>query len=79
MGHKYSGKGQGAKSLGEELANSDAFAQCQVKKVFKNVCLRDPQSDEDISAINNTTASFKQNTYQLKRVFAEIGNYCMGE
>lgn len=74
-----SGKGQGAKSLGQELANSEAFAQCQVKKVFNNVCLREPESDADITAINDTTSSFKQNAYQLKRVFAEIGNYCMGE
>ena len=73
------GKGQGAKSLGEELANSEAFAQCQVKKVFKNICLREPESQEDLNAITTTTASFKQNAYQLKRVFAEVGTYCMGE
>ncbi len=73
------GKGQGMKSLGEELANSEAFAQCQVKKVFKAVCLRPAESNADLTAINNITASFKQNNYQLKRVFAEVGNYCMGE
>jgi hypothetical protein len=74
-----SGQGEGAKSLGEELSNSHAFAQCQVKKVFKNVCLRQPEDQNDINQISSTTASFKQNTYQLKRVFAEIGTYCMGE
>ncbi len=73
------GKGQGMKSLGEELANSEAFAQCQVKKVFKAVCLRPAESNADLTTINNITASFKQNNYQLKRVFAEVGNYCMGE
>ena len=36
------GSGTGAKSLGQELAGTHAFAQCQVKKVFKAVCLRDP-------------------------------------
>ena len=73
------GKGQGAKSLGQELSNSEAFAQCQVTKVFKNVCLREPESQADLNAITTTTASFKQNAYQLKRVFAEVGTYCMGE
>jgi len=73
------GNGYGAKSLGRELANSHAFAQCQVKKVFNTVCLRDAESDQDLAQINTTTASFKQNSYQLKRVFAELGNYCMGE
>lgn len=73
------GKGAGMKSFGKELANSQAFAQCQVKKVFKTVCLRDAESDNDLLKINNITTSFKQNSYQLKRVFAEVGNYCMGE
>jgi hypothetical protein len=77
--NNISGKGQGAKSLGQELANSHAFAQCQVKKVFKNVCLRSPQSEQDLTQITTTTESFKQNAYQLKRVFAEVGNYCMGD
>jgi hypothetical protein len=74
-----SGTGVGAKSFGEEFANSQAFAQCQVKKVFNTVCLRDAESDDDLAQISSTTASFKQNDYQLKRVFAEVGEYCMGE
>ena len=73
------GSGIGAKSLGQELANSQAFAQCQVEKVFNTVCLRDAESTADLSQISTTTASFKQNNYQLKRVFAEVGAYCMGE
>ena len=74
-----SGQGSGMKSLGEELANSQAFAQCQVKKVFNNVCLRNAEDNADLAQIETTTTSFKQNGYQLKRVFAEIGNYCIGE
>jgi len=73
------GQGSGIKSLGEELANSHAFAQCQVKKVFNAVCLRDAENDADLAQIASTTTAFKQNSYQLKRVFAEVGNYCMGE
>ena len=37
------GNGQGAKSLGHELAHSDAFAGCQVEKVFRSVCFRDAE------------------------------------
>lgn len=77
--NSLSGSGTGIKSLGQELANSQAFAQCQVKKVFKTVCLRDAESATDIAQINSTTESFKQNSYQLKRVFAEVGAYCMGD
>lgn len=74
-----SGKGAGMKSFGQEIANSQTFAQCQVKKVFENVCLRQAESNADLAQINNITESFKQNSYQLKRVFAEVGAYCMGE
>jgi len=77
--NKLSGQGNGMKSLGQELANSDAFAQCQVKKVFKAVCLRNAETTADIDKIETATTSFKQNSYQLKQVFAEVGAYCMGE
>ncbi|WP_156509188.1 hypothetical protein, partial [Oleiphilus sp. HI0132] len=33
------GSGNGAASMAQELAHSEAFAECQVKKVFQNVCL----------------------------------------
>src|ERR1044072_5130745 len=36
------GTGDGAKSMGEELANSTAFAQCQVEKVLKTGGFRAP-------------------------------------
>ena len=72
-------QGSGAKSMGWELANSQKFAQCQVTKVFENVCLRSPQDANDRSQIANMTSSFRQNAYQLKQVFADSANYCKGE
>jgi len=73
------GKGAGAKSLGRELARSDAFAACQVQKVFRNVCFRAPSDAQDHARVQAMTASFKSNGYQLKRVFAEAATYCMGD
>jgi hypothetical protein len=69
--------GNGAKSLGAELAGSDAFAQCQVTKVFQAVCLRPPGDDDDRDEIDAMTSSFK-NGYDLKPVFAQSAKYCMG-
>lgn len=74
-----SGTGSGAKSMGRELAHSDAFASCQVKKVFKTVCLRDPVDGADRSQINSMTNSFVAADYNLKQVFAESASYCKGE
>ena len=75
----FPGSGSGAKSMGEELANSDAFAYCQVRKVFKNVCLRDPVDSTDNGRIDTMVVSFRGNNYRLKQVFAEAAAYCMGD
>jgi hypothetical protein len=70
------GSGAGAKSLGEELANSEAFAQCQVEKVFKAVCFRAPgDSAPDYSEVRAMTGRFRTG-YNLRQVFAETAAYC---
>ena len=73
------GTGNGAKSMGQELANSSAFAQCQVEKVFKTVCFRAPGNGADRGQVATMTTTFKNNGYHLKQVFAETAVYCMGE
>jgi hypothetical protein len=73
------GSGDGAKSLGIELASSEAFARCQVNKVFKTVCLREPGNSADRSQIDLITASFKATNYNMKTVFAETAVYCKGD
>ncbi len=72
------GQGNGAKSLGEELAATHAFAECQVKKVFKAVCLRDPVDANDRTQINAMTNTFT-GAYNLRQVFVDSAGYCMGE
>jgi hypothetical protein len=64
--------------MGEELANSDAFAQCQVEKVFKTVCFRAPGDDADRDEVLAITNRFKANGYRLKQVFAETAVHCKG-
>jgi len=72
------GYGNGAKSLGVELESSDAFAQCQVVKVFTTVCFRAPLAS-DQSAISSIKASFKSNGYKLKQVFQQAAAACPGQ
>jgi hypothetical protein len=71
--------GSGAKSMGQELANSQQFASCQVTKVFKNTCLRSPQDVADRTQIINMTNTFTGTGYNIKQVFADSANYCKGE
>lgn len=71
------GSGAGAKSLGKELAHSQAFAQCQVKKVFRLICLREPNED-DKAALGSMQDHFASSGYRLKTVFADAADHCMG-
>jgi hypothetical protein len=73
------GSGSGAKSLGEEFGASDAFAACQVEKVFRTVCLRAPQDSADRSQVASMASAFRAGGYRLKRPFADAAAYCMGE
>ena len=73
------GKGAGAKSLGRELARSDAFASCQVQKVFRAVCFRPPSDAQDRARVQAMTSAFKGSGYKLKQVFADAATYCMGD
>jgi hypothetical protein len=72
-------EGNGAKSMGRELANSYAFAACQVKKVFRSVCLRSAESAADRNAVVAITENFRTGGYRMKQVFAETAVHCMGE
>jgi hypothetical protein len=67
--------GNGAQSMGTELANSYAFASCQVKKVFRTVCFRDPS----VSELSTITDEFKGvDNYSMKKVFARAAIACEG-
>ncbi len=73
------GAGSGAKSMGQELGRSDAFAQCQVEKTFKAMCLREPGNAADRAKVQQVKASFKSGGYRMKQVFADTAAYCMGD
>lgn len=70
------GGGTGAKSLGQELEGSAAFASCQVSRVFKYVCLRAPSNATDTSQVATMAASFKSNGYSLRQAFIDAAVYC---
>ncbi len=73
------GTGNGAKTMGQELARSDAFAACQVEKVFKTVCFRAPADATDRARVQVIKNDFKAGGYKIKQVFAETAAYCMGD
>ena len=48
--------------------SSDAFAQCQVQKVFQAVCFRAPTAPPTRRRSRSSTNSFKNGGYKLKQV-----------
>ncbi len=79
LGFSGPGMGNGAKSLGVELGTSYAFAACQVKKVFRTVCLRDAENQTDRDAVDAIVATFRSSGYRMKQVFADTAVHCMGQ
>jgi hypothetical protein len=73
------GEGNGPKSLGQAVAASRAFSECQVKKVFERVCLRPPSDAADRAEVQRIADVFEAQGYRMKRVFAETAVYCMGQ
>lgn len=74
-----SSTGNGVKSFGEELSSSRAFSTCQVEKAFKAVCFREPANPTERSEVSRIADVFENNNYSMKRVFAEVANYCKGD
>lgn len=72
-------EGDGAASMGAELANSQAFAYCQVKKAFNAICLREPMpTSSESSAVDGFVATFDSG-HNMKQVFAEVAAYCASD
>ena len=74
------GRGSGAKSLGRELAHSDAFAALPGREGLPQRLL--PRAERCAGSrrgAGDDRESFKSSGYQLKRVFAEAATYCMGD
>ena len=79
LDNKGNAVGNGARSLGMELANSQAFAQCQVDKVFESVCFRDPNDlSGDIVERNNIVDSFIAGGFKMQQVFGDVAAWCKG-
>jgi hypothetical protein len=72
------GSGNGAKTLGTELAHSGAFAHCQAQKVFQAVCYRAPASQADLNQVSSMMSAFKGGGYKYKSLFSSAAVYCMG-
>lgn len=79
VGWNGPGSGMGAKSLGQEIAQTRQFSECMVKQTFAKVCHRTPNGAADLAAVQAIADSFEANNRNMKQVFAETAVHCMGE
>ncbi len=71
--------GNGAASLGAELAASEAFAGCQAGRAFEAMCLRVPGDAADRSKVDEIARNLRDGGFRMKQAFADAAIYCMGE
>lgn len=84
LGWSGTRNGNGIRAFGRMLAATDEFSRCMTKRVFKQVCLRNPVIDpsaanDESSKINSIAANFKNGNFDMKALFAETASGCMGE
>lgn len=70
LGWRGAKSGYGVRSLGQAIANSEAFSKCMAKRVFRSMCSRDPKLAEN-PIILTLAQSFEGNNYDLRRLFEE--------
>jgi hypothetical protein len=61
-----------------EIASSRRFSECQVEQVFERICLRPPGDPVDRAEVQRISNVFEAQNYSMRRVFAEVATYCMG-
>ncbi len=64
-------RGNGAKGLGEMIANAQRFSSCAVEKVFKHVCQRDLDVSE-ASIKEKLSQKFEEDNYSLRNLFRRV-------
>ena len=69
--------GNGPKSFGEMMANTDQFTSCMAKTALEKVCLQDVDLKDDKT--KTLAGFFKENNYNMRQLFAKSATLCMGE
>lgn len=70
--------GDGIKSYGQMLVETDEFPKCVARRVYSQVCLK------DLATVSNQTVAtladeFKSDNYNVKNLFAKTAAECMGD
>jgi hypothetical protein len=70
-------EGEGARSLGEMFANTEAFHSCMAKQAYEKVCMKSASSSTDKSRVKELTASYKSSNFNMKSLFINASLTCL--
>ena len=80
LGWRGAQEGYGAKAVGRMLSSTKAFSDCMAERVFKLVCLKEPQQQAHKDAIAQFATEFENHsTYNMKSLIAKTSVLCLGE
>lgn len=69
--------GEGARSFGMLLSETEAFHSCMSKQVYEKVCARKATSDQDKARIFSLTETYKGSNFNMKNLFINAAVMCM--
>ena len=64
---------------GEMFANTEAFHSCMAKQASEKVCMKSASSREDKERVKTLTADYKENNFNMKRLFIKASLTCLGD
>lgn len=76
LGWSGANSGSGARDLNRMFTRSNAFSQCMAKKVYKLVCMKDPESASDKAFVEEQSRAFK-NGFSLKNLILKTSVGCI--
>jgi hypothetical protein len=71
--------GEGVRSLGQMLSETEAFHSCMAQQVYKKVCLKPVTADEDKMRVAKLTQKYKSDNFNMKNLFINTSIECMGD
>lgn len=71
--------GNGPKSWGQSMSETEAFPKCMAKRAYKVICLKDPTTAEAKSVIDSLGAEFVKNGYKMKSLFIDTAVECVSK
>ncbi len=77
LGWSSSTVGEGVRSFGMMLSETEAFHSCMAKQVYEKVCFRKVKSTWDQTRVAQLTQAYKNDNFNMKNLFINASLTCL--